>query len=179
MIQLSLAKKYAVALINTTEKKERVDVLEQAINLMDHIYDNECVFKGLTNPSISSDQKKALLDAILEKTKASQSIRNFFSLLHRKKRLEILPHLKMIMVELFHECGNTLPATIELAAEVSEESKSKILSLLQSHSTRKILPTFEINSDLMGGFRVTMDGKVFDGSLENTLKQLKESIASV
>lgn len=179
MIEIALAKKYATALLNTTEEARRSDVLDSTLSIIALLTANEKTFQTLASPVMQKSVKEKLLTSILSKTGADASVQNFFKLLQQKGRLGILPALTPVLSTLLHDVTNSVPATVETASEISADAKKKIEATLQARTAKTVQATYTVNPDLIGGFRATLGGTVIDASLKNTLENLTEAIQDV
>lgn len=64
-------------------------------------------------------------------------------------------------------------ATIESAAELSAEIRSRVLSDLNQKYGTDLIANFIVNPDLLGGMRIRVGDDVWDSSVRNRLERLE------
>jgi F-type H+-transporting ATPase subunit delta len=77
-------------------------------------------------------------------------------------------------IKLYEDKKGILRAFAVSAFPISEDSKEKIINKLQDLTQKKILLTCGSDPELIGGLRLTVGEKSFDGSVAARLDDLKE-----
>lgn len=115
--------------------------------------------------------RASFTDGQLDRGKISSLVQ---SLIARKPRhhLAILENYKRLIrleVEKRH-------AQIESAAELTSETRSRILKNLRQKYSKDLMTEFVVNPQLLGGMRVRIGSDVWDGTVRNRLERLKQQL---
>ncbi|MBB5390130.1 MULTISPECIES: F0F1 ATP synthase subunit delta [unclassified Herbaspirillum] len=129
------------------------------------------------NPSVSH-AKLAEVFAAAVKTPLSVEAQNFVKTLADNGRLTLLPQI----AEQFHALKNaqegSADAHIVSAFEMSDAQVKDVIATLEKKFGRKLNPSVEVDSSLIGGVRVVVGDEVFDTSVRAKLQQLHVALAA-
>ena len=105
---------------------------------------------------------------------AEKSILEFFKYLGKKNYLGLLPQIKKHIERLGEASSEAQTVVISTKHDLSELETKEILSLVGAESSDKV----EIIQDetVVGGFSVTYQGNIYDGSLRNQITQLRKRL---
>ncbi len=129
----------------------------------------------LKSPVIGVDEKKAILEKLLEKLKADQTMRNFCFLLADKERLAFLGGIAAWYGKLLDEAKGIIRGQCITAVKLSADKKSKLKDTLQQKAGTDIELTFAVDKDILGGMVLKMGDRVLDASLRAQLGILRET----
>ena len=65
---------------------------------------------------------------------------------------------------------------METPTPLGEAMLDKLCGVLQRISGKEVILTEEITPGLIGGVRIDLEGKVYDGSIHTQLERMEESI---
>ena len=68
-------------------------------------------------------------------------------------------------------------AKVTSAVELTAEEKQKLMKKLESLCNGRVNAEYVIDTSLIGGLVVEIDGKIFDGSLRHRLRKVKDVMA--
>ena len=105
---------------------------------------------------------------------SKQEAANLVNMLTERKKLEILPYISAIFKKLVLAHKKILEAKIITTCELSLAQKEKIISALERRYKNKILLQCQVDSELIGGGVIYIDGQVIDGSIRGMLQRLKQ-----
>ena len=167
----TVAHPYALALFNLAkqqgDEKMWLDVLATLENLVADVQFNEL----LNNPKIDSNQIIEIVQASL-KDRAYKDVLNLVRLLLENNRILAIHEIRNIFRTLVLEeqkCGD---AIIESAYEMGGEEVQDFEQLLSKKFGIKITAKVKVNSELIGGIKITVNDKVIDGSVKGRLENL-------
>ena len=129
----------------------------------------------LKSPVIGVSEKKAVLDKLLTKLKADQTMRNFCFLLADKERLAFLSEIAAWYGKLLDEAKGIIRGQCITAVQLSADKKSKLKDTLQQKAGTDIELTFAVDKDILGGMVLKMGDRVLDASLRAQLGVLRET----
>ena len=70
--------------------------------------------------------------------------------------------------------SNTITVTITSKIPLTEEQKEKLIKKLEDKYRKHICPIYQIDETLIGGFTITAEDQMIDGSVQKRLQRMKE-----
>ncbi|MFH0919019.1 MAG: ATP synthase F1 subunit delta [Fibrobacterota bacterium] len=127
------------------------------------------------NPVLTSDLKKASLDAVFAGSLLPRT-RRFLAFLMEKKRLSFLPDMAAAFLAMDREARGVADAHMITAFPLLPETLQQLISGLQ----KKFNKRFEIRSttdpSLLGGFELHIQDRVFDCSVSHQIQLLRKQL---
>ncbi|MFN4032016.1 MAG: ATP synthase F1 subunit delta [Fimbriimonadales bacterium] len=176
MVDIRVARRYARALFEVALKQNLLrptaddlaglrTLLEQSAELRAFFY----------SPLIPRDRKVAHLREALQAQLQPHTLR-LLELLIEKRREKFLEAVCEEFRKLQEAHQGVVRATIESATPLTAAEQNDIVQKLQHSTGKTIIPTFEVNPDLIGGVRVQMGDYQIDGTLRGALDRLRDHI---
>ena len=129
---------------------------------------------------ISSRQyAQSLYESVADKSEKEvlAVLKSFVVLLGRNRELNKAEEIISAFNEIWNKANGEIVATLVSARKLDATTKKMIVSYLEDKAgAKKIALTEEIDEKLIGGFVLKYNGKVIDGSLRNSLAEMKEQI---
>jgi len=130
------------------------------------------------NPAVPADQKRMLLDAIVEREGIEKPVRNLVAVLIDHRRLPFLPRIiEQLERELDARLGFA-EAQISSARELGAPEKKGLEAQIAETTGKKVRATYGLDSSLLGGAVVRIGSTIYDGSVKGQLERIKEAISS-
>lgn len=174
----TIARRYASALadvvIDRSEAKEIQEELQQWSELIQANAKLQEVFR---NPTIPLDQKRAVLNQLIERAQPRPKTANFLKVLLHNQRLIKLPEINRKFADILDERAGMVAATITTARAVPDELQARLTERLTSVTQRKVRLNFQQDPELIGGLVTRIGSTVYDGSVRSQLQQIKERMA--
>jgi F-type H+-transporting ATPase subunit delta len=168
------AKEYATALfmiaVEQNEAKKFAAALETVTN---SLRDNPEYTEFLSTPSIPKSERIASLETVFGAI-IPEDVLSFVKLLCEKDRMRITEACFREYMKLYDESKRVSWAYVKSAIPLTPEQKSALRLKLEKQSGRNVLLECAVDSSLLGGIVVEMDGKILDGSLRRRLQEVKE-----
>ncbi len=170
---------YGKALFEVAQQSNSVDLFLEQINFIKSLFKNEPDFFELyDSPRINKQDKKKLLSEIFGE-KISSEVINFLYILLDKKRTHCFFDISKEFTKLANKYNNIEEGTVYSAVELSAH-QVKLLEKRLSEITGKVIKLDIIQDpSLIGGIKVKIGDKVIDASIQNQLKNLKETIDTI
>lgn len=166
---------YATALFCLAEEENILDeVFASLSNIKKCFEDNKEYIDLLISPAISVEER---VD-IFSRTFSEENERTlaFMCLLIEKNRLAEFFEIYSEFDGLLKARKNVANAKIESAVELDDAQKARLVEAIEKKTNSKIFPEFAVDEKLIGGIKITVLGKVFDGSVKHHLDEVKEVI---
>ena len=173
----SLYSRYASALLSIAEEKNQIDVYRKKIKMWRTlISENEELLHLLSSCFIEKEDKENIVDEIFKDEEIE--IKNFVKIVIQNKRTN---ELLKIFDEFILEANERLGIKDGIVYSIDYLSKEQMASIQKNLSLRlkcECELTNVVDKRLLGGIKVVVEDKVFDGSIKNKLEKLKESLIS-
>jgi F-type H+-transporting ATPase subunit delta len=177
MITKMLARRYAKALLEAANKAgEEKNITGQFLEFAELAGSNSDMKKILNSPVISPLTRKKIIEKISEKSGYNIILINFLLLLNEKGRIKHFPGIYEAYMELLDESQGILNAKLSFAGRLSDAESEKIRKILERISGKSVKLDIDEDRSLIGGIRVEMAGTIYDGSLKNRIKMLKDQL---
>jgi len=121
-----------------------------------------------------------VLDVFVQLTSTPEvpEARNFLKALVENGRLLALPEIERQFLELKNVHDGVADALIETAFAMDDSAVAELLPILEKRFNRRLKAVVRINSDLIGGVRVTVGDQCFDTSVRGRLEAMKAAIVA-
>ena len=176
MSEFVVSTRYANALMESSQEKGTFEsVFEDAKTIKQTLKISKELRHFLSNPTIKSSVK---LDALKEifSGKISDDMRSFLEFLVKKGRENILFDICSRFIDLCNEKLNQAEVTISSAVDLNENQKNELKNKLEGILNKKIIPTFEIDREIIGGFKARIEDTIIDASIQHQLSVLKKQL---
>jgi len=130
------------------------------------------------NPAVPVDQKRKLLDAIVQREGIQRPVRNLIAVLIDHRRLSFLPRIvEQFEKELDARLGFA-NAQISSARELGPNEKGALEAQIEKTTGKKVRASYGLDPSLLGGAVVRVGSTIYDGSVKGQLERIKEAISS-
>jgi len=129
-------------------------------------------------PSITAEQKRAVLDAIVARQGISRTVRNFMAVLIDHRRVNFLgPIVKQFEQELNQRLGFT-EVEITSAHELNQAERSTLEVQMEKLTGKKVRARYSRDESLLGGAVVKVGSTIYDGSVNGQLERIKQALST-
>jgi len=130
------------------------------------------------NPAVPADQKRKLLDAIVQREGIEHHVRNLIAVLIDHRRVQFLGRIvDQLKKELDARMGFA-EAQVTSARELGDAEKRSLESQIEKVTGKKVHAHFALDAELLGGAVVRVGSTIYDGSVKGQLEKIKEAISS-
>jgi F-type H+-transporting ATPase subunit delta len=129
-------------------------------------------------PSITAEQKRAVLDAIVARQGISRTVRNFVAVLIDHRRVNFLgPIVKQFEHELDQRMGFA-EAEITSAHELDQNDRRMLESQVEKLTGKKARARYSRDESILGGAIVKIGSTIYDGSVKGQLERIRQAITN-
>ena len=132
----------------------------------------------LTDPSIATDQKLKVLDAIAGRIGMFPQVRNFLAVIMGHQRLAELNEILAEYHAVADEQSNLTEAEITSARPLNDQDRAELEAQVAKLAGGSVRATYHQDATLLGGAVVRIGSTVYDGSIRAQLQQLKQKLVS-
>ena len=130
------------------------------------------------NPAVPAEQKRKLLDAIVQRDGIDRPVRNLIAVLIDHRRLNFLARIvEQFEKELDRRMG-LADAQISSARELGDAEKHTSEVEIAKLTGKRVRAQYGLDPSLLGGAVVRIGSTIYDGSVKGQLERMKEAISS-
>ena len=172
-----LSNRYAKALFDFAGERNQIEEVFGDLQLFANtLKENRELQMLLRNPVVPPNQKHQIFESVFNGT-LHETTYQFLDLLLKKRREPDLDTISEGFFKLYKQSHNIRTASIVTAQPLSDELKSKIVSLLteQTHATIELKESVE--PSIIGGFVVQMDDYFLDTCILTKINKLRQEFS--
>ena len=176
MIGTRLSRRYAKALFSLGQEDGKFE--QYGRDLMEFAgfcRQNEDFGRVISNPIFAVEDRKGILQTVLDRSSLSDIVKNFLNLLLDKGRIGAIEDIAAHYSRLTDEASNIARAEIITARPLKEEALERVERSLEDLTSKKIRSEVREDQGLIGGIVVKVGDLVLDGSVKAQLEGLKGS----
>jgi|SRR5579863_703016 len=129
------------------------------------------------NPAIPADQKRRILDIIVDRDKISKPVRNLIAVLIDHRRMHFFePIIDQLEKELDARLGFA-EAQIISARELGDAEKRNFETQVQKLTGKKVRARYGEDPSLLGGAVLRIGSTIYDGSVKGQLERIRQEIS--
>jgi len=175
-----IARRYAKALAGIAEELDGLISIQQELAFVVSMVDTNADFKRLIlHPLFTPAQRSKALDAVLVASGASATIRNFFNVVARAMRLNLIYELSSVFDEIVDERMGVIEASVQTTQLMSESQFAALTGILSKLTCKKIRINWRKDCSLIGGVKVQIGSVIYDASIKGQLSLIKAKLVLV
>ncbi len=176
-VMMQINKEYATALFALATENNAVDEYEKSLIEIEKIFkENSDYIKVLESPAIPLSERISFIDEAFSGTYTEYIVSFIKVLCENGHILEICGCIDEFQ-DLVRIYKNRTVAFVYYVEPLTDGQKAALLGKLQKISGKVIEPKFIKDESLIGGIKVQLDDKIFDGSIRNRLNKAKGVIS--
>lgn len=178
MNHLLIVRKYARGLVRAIEQEEEFELcLEQIKVLVDLIFSSPVIKSSLTSAFISGQQKKKIVEEILNRSDFNPKTRRLVGLLVENEKILLLPEILKALPAVWAEERGIEICEVNSAVDLTEEEKTRLQTLLEKKWQRPVRLNYRINREIIGGLVLKKGNIYYDVSVRGGLMKIKEIVS--
>jgi F-type H+-transporting ATPase subunit delta len=132
----------------------------------------------LMNPSIPTEQKLKVLNAIAARIGMFPQVRNFIAVIMDHQRLHELSEILAEYHAVADEQSHMAEAEITSAYPLNDQDRAELEAQVAKLAGGRVRATYHQDATLLGGAVVRIGSTVYDGSIRAQLQQLKQKLVN-
>lgn len=173
-----IGNRYAKALLDLAISDSAVDEYQNELARVLQIIESERELNGfLLSPQKDLTTKKNVLIHVFEGS-IQKNILHLLLLLLDKGRIESLPDICLVYEKMADEYRNILNITVTTALTLNQSQIDSICEKFKAiYHRSSVKITVETDHSLIGGAKVTVGDKLYDGTVKGKLSKMQSAIA--
>jgi F-type H+-transporting ATPase subunit delta len=177
---ITLARPYADAAFqlakDATEATNALGSWQQALDRMAAVAADAQMVECIGNPRLLPSQVSQLFLDVVGSVSAEQQ--NFVRLLVDNERLQVLPEIRDLYVELKNGQEGVQEADIASAFPLDDATLKNLVAELEARFKCRIQATVSLDPELIGGVRIAVGDQVIDASVRGKLAAMATALQS-
>jgi F-type H+-transporting ATPase subunit delta len=173
-----VAQRYALALFQLAKEKHLADKIDEELRTIKKVLtQNPGFIQLLRSPKLSLNEKRKLIRESFQK--ASAPVINTMMLLTDRHREDMILGVAEAYIDLLNEERGIAEAAVYSVRPLTAD-ETKAISEVFAPKVGKTTLNIEniVDSNLLGGVKVRIGNRIFDGSLKGKLERLKRTLTS-
>lgn len=171
-----VAIRYASSFLEASIEKNNLDQSASDMEIiLNAVNASSLLRKFLENPVVKSEVKKSVLTEIFRKYVSSDTLR-FLEFIVDKNRENALRDIAEKFLELKDEHTGVARVDIKSAFELSDDQKKIIEQKFESLLNKKIVASYKVDENVVGGFIAKVKDTVYDASVAHQLELLRQQL---
>ena len=174
-MQSRAAIRYAKAIYEIADEENFIKEIFNDMIRINKLNRDSSDFKNLLSNSIidNLNKKKAILSLLEKKNPITERL---LDLLIHNKRVAIISDIAGCFIQLYNKNNNIKEAIVITASPIDKDLERKILSQIKIPAAKSINLINLVDSSIIGGFIIRYDGKEYNASIKQNLKNLKTEL---
>ncbi|MDR2771426.1 MAG: F0F1 ATP synthase subunit delta [Clostridiales Family XIII bacterium] len=179
MDALTVAATYGAAMLEVARDLNKIEETDEALATLDQIFRDEPDFFNLVrSPGIGAKEKKKVLETVLE-NRVEKELLNFLFILIDKRRIGGFHAIaKAYRAQVNANLGVSI-GTAYSAVPLSEDRRRRLEEETGKLLKKNVRLDNLIDSEIIGGVRIFVEGKLIDASVRQRLDTLREQLAQL
>lgn len=175
-----LALRYAHAFASVAESNhlDTNAAQQQLRDFNETLADSRQLREVLMNPSIATEQKLKVLDAIAARIGMLSQVRNFLAVIMDHQRLNELDEILTEYHAVADEQSGLAEAEITSAHPLNDADRTELEAQVSKLAGGRVRATYRQDATLLGGAVVRIGSTVYDGSIRAQLQHLKQKLVN-
>ena len=171
---ITLARPYADAAFQLARTTGALGPWQQALDRMAAVAADAQMVECIDNPRLQSSQVAQLFLDVVGSVSAEQQ--NFVRLLVDNERLQVLPEIRDLYVELKNGQEGVKEADIASAFPLDDATLKNLVAELEARFQCRIQATVSLDPELIGGVRIAVGDQVIDASVRGKLAAMATAL---
>ena len=168
---------YAAAFFEVARAEGALEVVEEELfKLSDVLAQSDELRSTLTDTSIPSEKRQAIMQELLAMAKATPITTNLVALVVGAGHARDLPGIISSLVERAASDRKHSVAEVRSAVPLDEDQRKRLAKALSKNLGKDVEVKVHVDPSVLGGISARVGDVVIDGTVRHRLDQLKETI---
>jgi len=177
MLGTQAARRYAKALISLAHEQEAGEIIGEQLAQVAQLFTDPELAKILTLPALPLRARQSIVEQVISQASLHDTFVKFLRVLADNNRLRDLVDIDRAYQRLLDKVLGRVRAQIRSAAALSEEEAQIITAAFSRLTKKTVEASFAVDTELVGGIIVEIEGRIYDASLKTQLARLETQLA--
>jgi F-type H+-transporting ATPase subunit delta len=178
MVNVSIARRYARALLDVATEAGRADaVSEQLSSFSNALGQNRELADVLFNPAYSREQRARVVESLLKALGPVEPVlANTMRLLVDRNRLGYLPDIARLFRDMADAQAGRVRGQVTSAVPLSADTLQSLAGTLKTLTQRNVVLEAKVDPAVLGGVAAQVGSTLYDGTLRTQLEQMRRQL---
>ncbi len=178
MVNVSIARRYARALLDVATEAGRADaVSEQLSTFASLLADNRDLSNVLLNPAFTGSQRTRVVEGLIQASGQMEPVlANTLRLLVDRNRLAYLPDIARLYRDMADAQAGRVRGHVTSAVPLTLDAVQKISESLRALTQRNVVLEPRVDPSVLGGVAAQVGSTLYDGTLRTQLEQMRREL---
>lgn len=168
--------RYAESLFDLAKEENKVTQYLDDIKLVGEVLDSDPqIVQFFNHVLIENDKKIQLLDQSF-KGNVDQYVLNFLKLLVQSRRIRYIDDIVKSYIKLSNQYLGIEEGVIYTPYELTDQQIQDIEKAISQKENKKVTLKVSIDPSLLGGIKVQIANRIYDGTIKNKVEMLKKEL---
>ena len=168
--------RYAESLLDLAKEENQVTQYLDDIKLVGEVLDSDPqIVQFFNHVLIENDKKIQLLDQSF-KGNVDQYVLNFLKLLVQSRRIRYIDDIVKSYINLSNQYLGIEEGMIYTPYELTDQQIQDIEKAISQKENKKVTLKVSIDPSLLGGIKVQIANRIYDGTIKNKVEMLKKEL---
>ena len=168
--------RYAESLYDLAKEENKVTQYLDDIKLVGEVLDSDPqIVQFFNHVLIENDKKIQLLDQSF-KGNVDQYVLNFLKLLVQSRRIRYIDDIVKSYIKLSNQYLGIEEGMIYTPYELTDQQIQDIEKAISQKENKKVTLKVSIDPSLLGGIKVQIANRIYDGTIKNKVEMLKKEL---
>ncbi|HPS65797.1 MAG TPA: ATP synthase F1 subunit delta [Ignavibacteria bacterium] len=174
-----IVRRYTKALYEQTAQLGLQKAVTEDINsLLILLKANQLLKNFFRSPVINKVKKQSAIKMLFE-GKVNKVTLDFILFLVEQTREDLILEMFEDFIKYDKEMTNKIDVNVSSVIELDDKTKNTIIEEVKAYSGKEVIPSFDIDESLIGGFKINMGDYVIDASISRQLEIIKNKFKQV
>jgi F-type H+-transporting ATPase subunit delta len=161
-----------------TNRLDSAKTLDEVRQISGLVNESKILREVWENPSIPAEQKRGVLDGIVQRGGMSRPVRNFVAVLIDKGRIKFLPEIVAQFAQELNQRLGFAEAEITTARELGADERSVLETDLARITGKRIRARYQQDQGILGGAIARVGSTIYDGSVQGQLEKIRQQLVA-
>ena len=173
----SSAQRYAIAQFEMARDGEKEQSIFESAQSFLKIYEGSSDLRiAFSHPNIQKSDRRRIVEGILERSGYDVMFSNFIRVLVERGRAHLYPRIVSEYEVLMDAACGRIRAQVYVASSLQASQRAQLKSKIESQLKHEVVLQEHIEPSIIGGFRLELQGRVYDNSIRRHLERLREEM---
>lgn len=172
----AVAKRYAKALLALGRERGIEEALGEELERVAAAFGDPALTGLLTLSTLGVKVRREITDRMVSLLPLSPLMADFLRLLAQKDRLRFLADIQDHYQHLLDQAIGRSRARVRSAVPLLQAELADVVSVFSRLTGTTVVPSVEVDPELLAGVVVEIEGRVYDGSLKTQLARMGEAL---
>jgi F-type H+-transporting ATPase subunit delta len=178
MVNVSIARRYARALLDVAAEARRTDAVADQLSAFVKAFEQSRELADvLLNPAYSRSQRSQVVEALMKVMGTVEpALANTLRLLVDRNRLTYLPDIARVYRDMADARAGRVRGQVISASQLSPDALEQLRKNLQQITQRDVILEPLVDPSLLGGVAAQVGSVLYDGSIRTQLELMRREL---